>query len=194
MKVCTTAVLLLVGLASAGAQGRSQTAPAGAGLQQTAPAGAPQAKIDPAKEADIRRLLDVTGARKLAISTMDSMFKSIRPLMVSSLPSGAYRDKLIDLFVAKFQAKADVTHLLDLAIPMYDKYFSHEEIKSLIAFYETPVGQKAISALPQLMSEMRAEGEKWGQTLGRDSMQEVLAEHPEMEAALEAAGKAARTK
>ena len=152
----------------------------------------PQTKIDPAKEADIRRLLELTGASKIVKETMESMTTSIRPVLANSLPPGEYREKLIDLFFAKFQAKADITQLLELAIPAYDRYFSHEEIKGLIKFYETPLGQKSLSAMPQLMNEMRDAGRKWGEKLGRDSMQEVLAEHPEMEAALEAAGKAAQ--
>jgi hypothetical protein len=199
MKVCTTLVaLLLVGLGSAAAQRKPQPAPQKPALQQTAPpAGATamaQTRIDPAKEADIRRLLDIGGTKKLIVDTMDSTSTSIRPVLTNSLPPGEYREKLIDLFFAKFKSKADVTHLLELAIPIYDKYFSHDEIKSLIRFYETPTGQKALSVLPQLMNEMRGEGEKWGQKLGRESMQEVLTEHPEMEAALEAAGKAGAAK
>ena len=153
-----------------------------------------QTKIDPAKEADIRRLLEITGTRKIVTETMASMMTTIRPVLANSMPPGEYREKLIDLFVAKFQAKADTKHLLELAIPAYDRYFSHEEIKSLIKFYETPLGQKSLSVMPQLTNEMREAGRKWGEKLGRDSMQEVLAEHPEMEAALEAAGKAAQQK
>jgi uncharacterized protein len=185
MKICTLAAFLLLGLASF-AQSRPQSAPA------TASAATTQNKIDPAKEADIRRLLDLTGASRIVKETMESMTTTIRPLMAKSLPPGEYREKLIDLFFAKFHAKADIAQLIDLAIPAYDRYFSHEEIKSLIKFYETPLGQKSLSVMPQLTNEMRDAGRKWGEKLGRDSMQEVLAEHPEMEAALEAAGKAAQ--
>jgi hypothetical protein len=153
------------------------------------PAG--QAKIDSAKEADIRRLLEVTGVKALATQTIDSMQKSIKPLLANSLPPGEYREKLIDLFFERFSSKADLQHLLDLAVPIYDKYLSHEEIKGLIQFYETPLGRKTISVLPALSEELRTEGEKWGQGLGRESMREVLAEHPDLAAALEAASKKA---
>jgi uncharacterized protein len=187
MKICTLAVLLFFGL-SAFAQSRPQSAPAAAS------AATAQPKIDPAKEADIRRLLDLSGAGRMAKETMEAMTTSIRPLLAKSLPPGEYREKLIDLFFAKFHAKADIAQLTDLAVPAYDKYFSHEEIKGLIKFYETPLGQKSLSATPLLMNEMRTAGQKWGEKLGRDCMQEVLAEHPEMEAALEAAGQAAQQK
>jgi len=144
-------------------------------------------KIDPAKEADIRRLLDIGGTRAIAMQTLDEMTTSIKPLLTNSLPPGEYRQKLIDLFFAKFKAKADAQHIVDLAVPIYDKHFSREEINGLIQFYQTPLGKKTLTELPLLLTELRDAGQKWGQALGRDSMQEVLAEHPEMEQALKAA-------
>ena len=35
-------------------------------------------------------------------------------------------------------------------IPIYAKYFSEDDILQLIAFYETPLGQKMIEVMPQL--------------------------------------------
>jgi len=151
-----------------------------------------QPKVDAAKEADIRSLLELTGVKAVAGQTMDGMMESIKPLLAGSLPPGEYREKLIDLFFVKFRAKADPQHLLELAIPIYDKYFSDAEIKSLLQFYRTPLGQKTIQVLPMVAAEMQQEGKKWGEGLGRDSMREVLAEHPDLAQALEAATKASQ--
>ncbi len=162
----------------------TQTAsPAAAGGQQA------QSKIDPAKEADIRKLMEISGAGTIARQLMARMTQDIKPLLASSLPPGEYREKLVDLFFAKFQTKAEIKEVLDLAIPVYDKYFSHEEIKGLIQFYQSPLGQKAITMLPKLMEEVGDAGRQWGQRLGRECMQEVLAEHPDLASALEEAGK-----
>src|ERR1051326_4533044 len=111
-------------------------------------------KIDPAKEADIRRLLEVAGAKALA-------------LLTNTLPAGEYREKLVDAFFARFMAKADSNTLLDLAVPEYDKNFTREEIRGLIQFYESPLGKKAITVVPQLMAELQTKGRKWGEDLGR---------------------------
>ncbi len=196
MKICAAMVwLLLLGSLPAQTQSRSQQPSAKQQIsqQQTGPAPTPSAgqlKIDPAKEADIRLLLDLTGATALMTQTMDRMEKSIKPLMANSLPPGEYRQKLIDLFFVKFHSKVDTPHLLDLAVPIYDKYLSHEEIKGLIQFYRTPLGQKAISVLPKVSGELGEEGKKWGEGIGRQSMLEVLAEHPDLAEALAAAKKA----
>ena len=119
---------------------------------------------------------------------MDSMANTIRPLMTNSLPPGEYRVRLVDLFFVKFQSLADAAQFLDSsAVPIYDKHFSDDEIRGLIKFYETPLGQKAVSALPQVSNELREEGKTWGEQVGRQAMLEVLAEHPDLAEALKAA-------
>jgi uncharacterized protein len=178
----------------------AQNAPAGARKAASAQAAAAdkagittQAKIDPAKEADIRKLLELAGTKALVSQTMDSMSKSIKPLLTNSLPPGDYREKLVDLFFAKFTAKAEVQHLLDLAVPVYDKNFSHQEIRSLIEFYQTPLGQKAIATLPKVTAEMQELGRKWGEDLGKQCMVEVLSEHPELADALNVAAQSSQS-
>jgi|SRR5580700_261126 hypothetical protein len=149
-------------------------------------------KIDPAKEAAIRQLIDLTGGTTVVNQVMDGVQKNMKPMMVNMLPPGEYRDKLIDLFFEKFRSKADVRVLVNLAVQMYDKYLSEEEIKGLIQFYSTPLGQKTLSVLPKLMVELQGESMKWGQDLGRQSMIEVLSEHPELRKALEDASQSAK--
>jgi hypothetical protein len=144
-------------------------------------------KIDAVKGADIRRLMDLAGTGKLVTQVMDGMEKDIKPLMMNALPPGEYREKLVDLFFARFHSKADPQQLLDLAVPAYDRYYTHEEIKGLIQFYGTPLGQKLVAVQPKMTGELQDAGRKWDEGLGRDSMIEVLTEHPELATALQAA-------
>jgi hypothetical protein len=154
----------------------------------------PQSTVDPSKEADIRRLLDLMGVKALTIQIMNQMSTGLRPTMTQALPPGEYREQLVDLFFQKFNSKINVDALLDLVIPVYDKYLSDDDIKGLIQFYQTPLGQKAISVLPKLTSESQAQGEMLGQKIGRESMAEVLAEHPDLARALQAAQQRISTK
>ena len=144
-------------------------------------------KVDPAKEADIRRLLEVTGTKSAVVLMMTRMEKNVRPLILNSLPPGDYRERLINLFFAKFHSSLNLDQLLDMAIPVYDKYFSDDEIKGLIEFYESPLGQKATSIMPKLSEDMEAASRTWGMEVGRDCMRAVLAENPDLAKALTAA-------
>lgn len=129
----------------------------------------------------------------MATQVMTDMANGLKPLMTNALPPGEYREKLVDLFFVKFQSRLDMQGLIDLAVPIYDKHLSHEEVRGLIEFYQTPLGQKTLKVLPTMLSELQQGGRKWGEDLGRTSMQQVLAEHPDLAKALEDASKAAKS-
>jgi hypothetical protein len=201
MKIFTAVVcILLLGCFPAHAQVGAQQKPAAAPLaaqQQTAPATAPAPaaaaeKIDPMKEADIRQLLELTGAKGLAMQAMGQMEETMRPLMTNAFPPGDYREKLIDLFFKKFHEKVDPQIFVDMAVPLYAKYFTDDEIKGLIQFDQTPLGRKALATLPKVQLEMQKSARAWGQNIGKECMREVLAEHPELVKELEDAAKAPR--
>jgi hypothetical protein len=124
------------------------------------------------------------------MQSVGGTMQQLKPLMTNALPPGTYREQLVDLFVVEFQSKFDINQILELAVPAYDRHFSHEEINELIKFYQTPLGQKAISTLPKLSNELRADGGRVGQQIGRDAMAEVLAEHPDLAQQLEEAKRA----
>lgn len=148
-----------------------------------------QSKIDPVKEADIRRLLEVSGGAATANQAMAEMEKTMRPTITNSLPPGEYREKLLDLFFERFHSKFDMHQITEMAVPIYDKYLSDEEIRELIGFYSTPIGKKTLTVMPKMISELSVEGFKRGQEAGRESMIEILSEHPELQKALEEAAK-----
>jgi hypothetical protein len=154
----------------------------------TPPAQQTAGSIDPAKQADIRRLMELTGAQGMASQFMGNMENAMRPSLMNALPSGEYRVRLIDLFFEKLHSKIS-SQLVDLAIPAYDKYYSADEIKSLIDFYQTPLGQKVVRVMPAIVGELQASGQKLGETAGREAMIEVLSEHPDLAQALASARK-----
>ena len=138
------------------------------------------AKIDPAKAADIQRLMEVAGTRKMLDQMWASMLTTIRPTLEHSLPPGPYRAKLIDLFFERLKTKIDTQQFIDMAAAAYDKYLTDDEIKALTAFYQTPIGQKTLTVLPQMTAELEQQGMRIGEQAGREAMTEVLAEHPDL--------------
>lgn len=190
MKMTLPATILLLG-SLALAQGSQATAPPA--REATAQTATPsQPKTDSAKEADIRKLMQVTGAQKLTTQMLAGMETSLKPSLANPLPPGEYRAQLVDLFLDKFRAKVSVA-AVDASVPVYDKYFSDEEIRQMIAFYETPIGKKTVSVLPQLMTEAMAASQEMAGQLSRDCMAEVLAERPDLKQAMEQAGKSQKS-
>ncbi|MBI3617625.1 MAG: DUF2059 domain-containing protein [Candidatus Omnitrophica bacterium] len=47
----------------------------------------------------------------------------------------------------------DMQGIMRELMPIYDKYYSSEELKEISAFYRTPAGQKMIEVTPKIMNE-----------------------------------------
>ena len=66
-------------------------------------------------------------------------------------------------------------NMIDMSIPIYAEHFSHDEIKTMVAFYETPVGQKAIQTMPLAVRESMTATQQWGQATGTAIIEELEA-------------------
>ena len=62
---------------------------------------------------------------------------------------------------------------MEKIIPVYEKYYTTEDLKAVNAFYESPAGQKILSTLPQVMQETVKIGQEWGKKLGEKAAAEV---------------------
>jgi len=115
----------------------------------------PVQTMDPAKKADIQKLLDLSGSGEMGIDAMNRMIGGFR----KSMPN------VPEEFWTSFMKEVSKDDLLNLVIPVYDKHLTHDEIKELIKFYESPIGKKLISVNPQIMKESMAAGEEWGRKI-----------------------------
>lgn len=127
------------------------------------------------KRADIERLLSMTGSLSLG----KQMASAITVSMVQSLKHSRpdIPEKALDVLPAEIIATFDenIGSLKDEMIPLYHRHFSAAEIKGLINFYSTDLGQKAIKTMPVLMQEGMLVGQRWGQSLAPKIKQRVAA-------------------
>jgi len=114
------------------------------------------------KRDDIIKLLDMTGTKSQFTQMIDLMLAD----MQSTTPAP-------DEFWTKFKAGLKAESFIEMLIPIYDKYLSHDDIKKMIQFYESPVGKKLVSITPQLTQDSYSVGEKWGQKLAADIIKEL---------------------
>ncbi|MBB6001395.1 DUF2059 domain-containing protein [Arcicella rosea] len=64
---------------------------------------------------------------------------------------------------------------------MYTKYFTHSEIKELIAYHESPIGKKVIEKQPLILADSMQMGKEFGEKLGKKVYQQMLEEKGEEE-------------
>ena len=123
-------------------------------------------EIDPAKETDIRHLMEVTGAKKQLNQMLPFMAKQMKPLIeqliMSRLPPDLRDPQIPERFVQRVIERFDPDELINRIVPVYDKYYTREEIKEMVRFFETPLGKKFLETSPQLMQESMTVGQQYG--------------------------------
>jgi uncharacterized protein len=130
-------------------------------------------KPDPAKEAAIRHLMDLTQTSKLG-DTNQVRTGLARALKPDALP------KFMDEFNQKFVAAAPVSSVTDAMVPIYASAFSTEDIQGLIQFYESPLGQRVVKNLPTVDQQSQAAGVRIEQTAALTVLRGMSEEYPEL--------------
>ena len=125
-----------------------------------------RADIDASKRSEIEKLLRLTGLE----NTMNQMITQMLASLKSKLPeaSGSFWDK--------FSSKLNAHDLLDQLIPLYDKYYSLEDLRAVNAFYQSEAGKKIISTMPLIMKEAMTIGQAWGEKVGKQAFDEFKAD------------------
>jgi uncharacterized protein len=150
------ALLLSLGLAASSRASVQDTNPTPPAAKTT------ESDKDKDKVALIRRLIGITGESRTAIKQMKASLAAQREL----------RSEVPVAFWEKLEEAITEDDLMQLFIPIYDKHYTTDEINGLIAFYETPLGQKITTQALTIQKESMAAGEE----LGKRKAMEVLAE------------------
>ncbi len=122
--------------------------------------------------AETRRLLDLMGASGMidrmverSFGNMMDAFAKLRP----DIPQSFWKE-----FAAEARQQVHSEDLIELILPIYEKHFTAEEVRQLIAFYQTPLGKKVIGELPRVQEEAAEVGQQWGEELGRRIGEQVV--------------------
>ncbi len=123
---------------------------------------------DASHRAAAEALLSSMNMDKMLTQSIDQMLQ----MQVKQNPAIAPYETQMRAFFAKYMSWAT---LKDDVAKIYMEEFTEPELKQITAFYQTPVGQKAVSKMPMLVSR--------GMAIGQQRVQEHL---PELQAAIAA--------
>ncbi len=90
---------------------------------------------------NIKNLLELTGAGKMGVQAVENMLTSFKT---------SYKE-VPEEFWIDFKKELNPAALVNLMIPIYDKYYTEDDIKQLTDFYQTPIGKKVISSTPLII-------------------------------------------
>lgn len=141
-------------------------------------AAAPSSAIDPAKEADIRTLLDLVGARDQVQESVNYSAEQYREKLLATVAHDDKNQAFVNAVITGYEKKFDVDQVTDQLLAIYDKHYSSEEIKELLQFYGSPLGQRVATEAPKISREIQAATRATAAKAVRDALQETKEENP----------------
>jgi hypothetical protein len=175
MKAVLALVILYVAMFFLAIQGASQNSAQAA--RQGGP-GQAAGSIDPAKEADIRSLMELVGARDAMQDFAAHGADQLRESLLASVPTSDRGQQFVNAFIQDYKAKFNADDATAQLVAIYDQHFTQDEVKGLLQFYGSPLGQKFAAEMPKINGEMQAANRAFSMRIAKDVLQDLRKEYP----------------
>jgi hypothetical protein len=179
MKAVVALVIIYVAMFFFAIQGVSQDSVRAAWQGGSSQAAHP---IDPVKEADIRSLMELVGARDALQDFAAHGSDQLRENLLASVPSNDRGQQFVDAFIERYKTKFNPDDATAQLVAIYDEHFTQDEIKGLLQFYGSPLGQKFAAEMPKINGEMQAANRTFSMRVARDVLQDLRKQYPGMAA------------
>ena len=122
-----------------------------------------RADLSSEKRAEIQKMLRLTG--------MESRMGQMKSQIIAGMRK--QMSDMSDVFWTKLEQKLDYHELIEMVMPIYDKYYTLEDLKSANAFYESPAGIRILSVSPMVSQEVVKISMEWGAKIGKQAEAEA---------------------
>ncbi len=181
MKAVLALIIIYVGTFFVAIQGASQNPVQAAKQNGAAQDNGGQGQvnpIDPAKDADIRSLMELVGLRDSVQEATAKGVEQYRENLLATVPDNNRGQAFINAFMDNYQKRFSPDDVTDELVAIYDKHFTEDEIRGLLQFYGSPLGQKYAAEMPKVMAESAAAGRAVSQRVARDVIQDLRKQYP----------------
>lgn len=175
MKAVLALAILYVAMFFLAIQGASQNNAQAASQGAVARA---QGGIDPVKEADIRSLMELVGARDTMQDFAARGADQLRDNLRASVPNNERGQQFVNAFADAYKAKFDADQATTQLVGIYDQHFTQDDIKGLLQFYGSPLGQKFAAEIPKINQEMQAANRAFSTRVAKDVLQDLRKQYP----------------
>jgi hypothetical protein len=149
MKAALALILIYIGTFLVAIQGASNSS-----VEASEQGGVPAASaMDPVKAKDIGALLELVGERDTIQETATLATERYRQKVVEASASSERAQELTNTYLSEFHKKFDADAATAQLVGIYDKHFSDDEIRGLLEFYGSPLGQKVAAEMPKINRE-----------------------------------------
>jgi hypothetical protein len=136
-------------------------------------------KIDPAKDAAIRHLMDITETSKMGANIASFISGKVHDGPGRAIPADQL-PKFMDTFSQKFTAGLPPTAVNDAIVAVYAKHFSMDDIQVLTKFYESPIGQRLVKEMPDVNQQMAVAGQQIETSAALAALRSMADDYPQL--------------
>jgi hypothetical protein len=167
MKAALVLVVIYIGMFFVAIQGGSPGSVQAAAQASSSPRGIGKAvsPIDPAKDADIRALLELVGAREQVQESVRQTAEQYREKLLASVPNNEKGQAFVNATINEYEKRYDVDRVT-------------EQLKSLLQFYGSPLGQKVAAEGPKIFREIQGTTRSEAAKAVRDALQQAKQANP----------------
>ena len=109
---------------------------------------------------DYLKFLTVSGAEASQKLMVQQMFDQIKKAAPGKISADRIEQQMLD----------ELSLLNEQLFPVDKKHLTHQDLKAIIAFYQTPVGKKLVQSQPAILKDSFSIGAAWGQGVAQRVM------------------------
>jgi hypothetical protein len=122
--------------------------------------------------------MELPGARDMVADGANNAIEQAREKLLSTVPNNDKGQAFVNAFATSYEKRFDADQVTEELVSIYDKHFTEDEIKGLLQFYGSPLGQKVAMEMPKIGRETQAVVRAASGKAAREALAEAKQENP----------------
>ena len=177
MKAALALIVLYIGMFLIAIHSSSPVSVQAAAQAQSAKS-AVASSVDPTKDGDIRALLELVGARDQVQDSVRQIAEQYREKLLATVPNNDKGQAFVNTTINGYETRYDVDRVTEQLVTLYDKHYTDEEIKGLLQFFGSPLGQKVAAESPKIFREIQEATRAEAAKAVKEALQEAKMDNP----------------
>lgn len=129
--------------------------------------------VTPEKDQDLRQLMELLDVSAMPEQMAEMMITGVIAQERKRIPNMPKNVEQVISTTIRSVVLKEAPELFEMVEPLYDKYYTHSEIKELIKFFSSPIGRKYNAVVQPMMQDIIPIAQKWGAKIGPIAAREV---------------------
>jgi hypothetical protein len=118
------------------------------------------------------------GARDQVQDSVRQSAEQYRERLLATVPNNEKGQMFVNTTIDEYEKKYNVDRVNEQLIVLYNKHYSAEDVKGLLQFYGSPLGQKVAAESPKIFHEIQEATRAEAARAAKDALQEAKQENP----------------